>query len=159
MLDYDRLYISKGTDPAKSNSNKECMTCYYWFFNHGFKFQDYVCNVCHDLTMLGLNKSDITIITAKCVCIVYNISKSEAINLFKKSVLENRVYIKKNMSKFSVYSKHFSYVLCFAIDKMVDSMDIYESLNVNMGTVMRNPEMLKFVPDNLQTKENVQAYS
>ena len=63
------------------------------------------------------------------------------------------------MSKFSVYSKHFSYVLCFAIDKMVDSMDIYEFLNVNMGRLMRNPEMLKFVPDNLKTRENVQVYS
>ena len=26
MLYYDRIYISKGTDLAKSNNNKECMT-------------------------------------------------------------------------------------------------------------------------------------
>ena len=30
---------------------------------------------------------------------------------------------------------------------MVDSMDIYMSLNINIGTVMKNPEMLKLVPD------------
>ena len=30
---------------------------------------------------------------------------------------------------------------------MVDSMDIYMSLNINIGTVMQNPEMLKLVPD------------
>ena len=36
------------------------------FFNHGFKFQDSVCNGCHDLTMLCLNLSDIAIITYYC---------------------------------------------------------------------------------------------
>ena len=46
--------------------------------------------------MLSVNISDIDIITIKNVeyrCIIYNISKSEAINLFKNSVLENRGYI------------------------------------------------------------------
>ena len=50
-------------------------------FNHGFKFQDYVCNGCHDLKMLSVNISDIVITTIKNVdycCIIYNISKSEA---------------------------------------------------------------------------------
>ena len=36
---------------------------------------------------------------------------------------------------------------------MVDSMDIYKSLNINFETVMKNPEMLKVVPDNLKTKK------
>ena len=36
---------------------------------------------------------------------------------------------------------------------MFDSMDIYKSLNINIGTVMRKPEMLKFVPDYLKTKK------
>ena len=36
---------------------------------------------------------------------------------------------------------------------MVDSMDIYRSLNISIGTVMKNPEMLKFVPDHLKIKE------
>ena len=35
---------------------------------------------------------------------------------------------------------------------MVDSMDMYKSLKVSIVTVMRNPEMLKFVPDHLKTK-------
>ena len=38
---------------------------------------------------------------------------------------------------------------------MVGSMDICKSLNINPGTVMRNPEMLEFVPDHLKTKTNV----
>ena len=35
---------------------------------------------------------------------------------------------------------------------MVDRMDTYKSLNINIETVMKNPEMLKFVPDLLKTK-------
>ena len=51
MLYYDRIDISKDTDPPKSNNSKECMICRY-FFNHDFKFNDYICSGCHDLTML-----------------------------------------------------------------------------------------------------------
>ena len=38
---------------------------------------------------------------------------------------------------------------------MVDSeysTNIYKFLNISIGPVMRNPEMLKFVPDHLKTK-------
>ena len=87
MLYYDRTDISKEIDIAKSNNNKEYMICHYWFFNHGFKFQDYVCNGCHDLIMLRVNINDIAIITIKnddYRCIIHNISKSETISLFKK---------------------------------------------------------------------------
>ena len=38
---------------------------------------------------------------------------------------------------------------------MVDSADTCKSLNINIGTVMKNPETLKFVPDHLKTKKNV----
>ena len=58
MLYYDRIDISKGIDPTKSNNSKECMIFHFWLFNHGFKLQDYVCNGCHDLSMLCLNISD-----------------------------------------------------------------------------------------------------
>ena len=84
-------YVSKGSDLAKSNSSKECMICHYFFFNHGFHFQDFVCNDCHDVTMGCLHTSDITIITAKNVdyrCVIHSISKSEAINSLKSAVVE-----------------------------------------------------------------------
>ena len=35
------------------------------------------------------------------------------------------------------------------------SMDIYKSLKRCIGTVMRNQEMLKFVPDYLKTDKNL----
>ena len=72
------------------------MVCHYCFFNHGFKFQDSVCNGCHDLMMLCLNISCIAIVIVKDVnyhCIICDISKSEAINLLKNSVCDGRGYI------------------------------------------------------------------
>ena len=70
MLYYNRVDISEGNDLAKSNNNKECMICHYFFFNHGrFKFQDSLCSGCHDLTMLTINISNIAIITVKNVII------------------------------------------------------------------------------------------
>ena len=92
MLYYDRTDISEGIDVAKSNNSKECMVCHYWCFNHGFKFQDSVCN----LTMLCLNISYIAVITIKGVdyrCIIHEISNSEAINSLKGSVLDDHGYI------------------------------------------------------------------
>ena len=32
-------------------------------------------------------------------------------------------------------------------------MDIYKFINISIGTVMKNAEMLKFVPDHLKTKK------
>ena len=32
---------------------------------------------------------------------------------------------------------------------MVNIMDIYKPLNISTGIVMKNPEMLRFVPDHL----------
>ena len=87
MLYYYRIDINEGNNLAKSNNSKESIICHYWLFNYGFEFQNYVYNGCHDLTMLIVNKSDITIIAVKNVA--NNISKSEAINFLKNSVLED----------------------------------------------------------------------
>ena len=57
------------------------MICHYCFFNHGFEFQDSVCNGCYDLIILSGNISDIAIITVKIDSrCIYNISKSETNN-------------------------------------------------------------------------------
>ena len=143
MMHYDRTDVSERVDLTKSNNSKECMICHCWFFNHGFKFQDYVCIGCHDLIMLIVNISDIVNITVKNVdyrCIIYNISKSEAINLLKNSVLENRGYISKNIAlNFSLF-KQFFFLFLFGIQKMFDIPDICKSSNISVGTVIRNPE-------------------
>ena len=56
MLCYNRTDESEVIAPAKSTDSKECMVCHYWFFDPGFKFQGYVCNVCHDLNILLLSQ-------------------------------------------------------------------------------------------------------
>ena len=157
MLFYERIDIGKGIDLAKSNRSEECMIYHYWFFYHRFKFQDSVCNECHDLTILSVNINDITIITDKNVdyrCIIHKISKSETINLLKNSVLENRGYILKNIVlNFSLVKTVFLLLFLFSIYKMVDSMCIHKPININSGTIMKNSEMPKFVPDNFKTRQ------
>ena len=72
------------------------MICHYFHFNNRFKFQDYECNGCHNLTMLSFNISDIATITVKNVdyrCIIHNITRYEAINLLKISVRQSCGYM------------------------------------------------------------------
>ena len=72
------------------------MICHYWFFNLRFKFQNSLCNGCHDLTMLRVDITNIVVITVKGVgyrCIIHDITKSEAINLSKYYVLDDCGYI------------------------------------------------------------------
>ena len=108
--------IKRRIDPTKSNKSRKCMICHYLFFNYGFKFQDYVCNRCHDFTMLEVNIWDIAIITIKNVnyrCIIYNISKSETLNLLK-----NREYILKNIVlNFSLFKTVFFLLFCLVYIK------------------------------------------
>ena len=98
------------------------MIRHYWFFNHGFKFQDSVFNGCYDLTKLSVNISDNTIITVKkndYCCIIHNISKSEAINLLKNFMLEDRgyiyIYIYIYIYCLSFQSTHGSFFVTFLI--------------------------------------------
>ena len=63
--------------------------------DHGIKFQDSICNGCHNLTMLCISINVIAIITVKGVyysCIIQRIRKFEAINLLENSVRECRGY-------------------------------------------------------------------
>ena len=69
-----------------------------WLFNHGFKFQDFVCNGCHGLAILCLNVSNITVRNVDYRCIIHNIT----INLLKNSVLKGSLFIKNAYKKTSV---------------------------------------------------------
>ena len=60
------------------------------------KFQKPVSNVYHNLLMLSLDVSDITTITVKGIdyrCIISGISKSDAIDFLKISVLDDGGFI------------------------------------------------------------------
>ena len=84
-------------------------------FNNGSKFEDSLCNGCHDFTILSVNISDIAIFTIKNTdyrCITYN-SKSEAIKFIKK-LGSGRflIYIKYIILILSLF-KAFFYFFCF----------------------------------------------
>ena len=63
MLYYDKIDLSAVIHFVKSQNNKKCIVCHYWYFNHRFKFQNSICNGCHDMTKLCLNLSYIAIAT------------------------------------------------------------------------------------------------
>ena len=46
--------VSEGIDINKTIASKECELCHYWFFkDNGFKFEEHVCNKCHNLLAMA----------------------------------------------------------------------------------------------------------
>ena len=115
------------------------------FFSHGFKFQDYVCNGCYDLTMLCFNISDITIIAVKNVdhrCIIHNIGtemkNSETLNFFPDHLKT------KKMCKYVV--KKLPYLLRYVPDQ-------YKTQQMGDKTILENNGTLKSVSDCYKNQE------
>ena len=94
MLQCERIDVSEGIDPNKSDESKECMICHYWNFKDiGYKYEPYVCNRCQDLSRVVYDLNDFTILNIKGVdyrCYVFNVSKNNAIKLLDNSVLDNK---------------------------------------------------------------------
>ena len=71
MLQYDRIDVSEGIDINKTSKSKECMLCHYWYFKDiGYKFQPYLCNGCHAVSMAAYELKNIAILNAKKVLII-----------------------------------------------------------------------------------------
>ena len=94
MLQNERIDISEGIDINKPNESKECMICHYWCFKDiGYKFEPYVCNGCHDLSMVVYELDDFMILNIKGVdyrCFVSNMSRNTAIKLLNNSKLDDK---------------------------------------------------------------------
>ena len=94
MLRYQKIDISEGIDINKTNASKECELCHYWFFKDiGFKFEEHVCNKCHDLSNMAYSLKNIAILIAKGVtfkCILMGISKNEGLKRLHNSVTYDR---------------------------------------------------------------------
>ena len=90
MLQYEKIDVSEGIDVNKTSASKECELCHYWFFKViGFKFEEYVCNGCHDLLTKAYSLKNIAILSAKGTtfrCILWSISKNEALKKLNNSV-------------------------------------------------------------------------
>ena len=94
MLQYERIDISEGIDFDRTNNSVEFIICHYWYFKDiGFKYQPYVCNRCHDFSMIVQNLDDFVILKIKGVnyrCYIIGMDKEDAISLLNNSVLENK---------------------------------------------------------------------
>ena len=70
------------------------MLCHYSYFKDvGFKFEPHVCHKCHDVLTTAYELKNIAILNVKGVdsrCILWAISKNEAVNILNNSVLEDR---------------------------------------------------------------------
>ena len=87
MLQYEKIDVSEGIDVNKTSASKECELCHYWFFKDvGFKFEEHVCNRCHDLLMMAHSLKNIAILKAKEATfrfLLMNISKNKAFKNFQ----------------------------------------------------------------------------
>ena len=94
MLQFKKIGISEGIDINKSNKSKEYMTCHYWHFKDiGYKCELYVCNKCHDVSMMAYELENIAILNVKGVyykCVLRNITKNYTINRLNNSKLDDK---------------------------------------------------------------------
>ena len=94
MLRYQKIDVSEGIDVNKTSASKECELCHCWFFKDiGFKFEEHVCNKCHDLLTMAYSLKNIAILSAKGVtfrCILMGISKNEGLKRLNNSVTYDR---------------------------------------------------------------------
>ena len=78
----------------KTNASKECMLCHYSYFKDvRFRFEPHVCNKYHDVLMTAYELKNIAILNVKGVdfrCILWGISKDEAVNRLNNFVLEDK---------------------------------------------------------------------
>ena len=94
MLEYERIDISEGIDVNKTNLSKECDICHYWYFkNIGFKYEPYLCNVCHDLMQKEMSFNNVAVVYVKGSAYRINFwyrSKNDAINIMNGSDLTHK---------------------------------------------------------------------
>ena len=90
MLQHQKNGVSEGIDVNKTSASQKCELCHYWFFKDvGFKFEEHVCNKCHDLLIIAYSLTDIAILSAKLVtfrCILMGINKNESLKILNNSL-------------------------------------------------------------------------
>ena len=90
MLRYQKIDVSEGIDINKTSASKECEFCQYSFFEDiGFKFEEHVCNKCHDILAIAHSLKYIAILSAN-GCILMSISKNKALKRLNNSVSYER---------------------------------------------------------------------
>ena len=84
--------VSEDIDINKASPSTECIICHYWYFLVP-RFQQVVCNRCHDVLMMPIDLNSIFILNIHGVdyhCIITGITKLEAINLLINANLSEK---------------------------------------------------------------------
>ena len=78
----------------KTSASKERELCHYWFSKDvAFKFEEHVCNRCHDLLTVTYSLKNIAILSAKRAtfrCLLMGISRNEVLRKLNISVTYDR---------------------------------------------------------------------
>ena len=94
MLECNRTDVSGGIDVNKTNLSKECDIFQYWYFKDiGFKYEKYLCNVCHDLMQKAMSFNNVAIVYVKENAYrihFWYMSKDDAINIMNGSNLVDK---------------------------------------------------------------------
>ena len=95
MLEYDRIYISKGMKHLENKkckeTSRECNLCkFYYFLDKNFNYGPYLCNGCYDMSLKAASIKNLAIINHNGnhyrVNFVF-ISKNDASNLIQNAVI------------------------------------------------------------------------
>ena len=88
MLRYQKIDVLEGIDVKKTSASKEYELFHYCFFKDiWFKFEEHVCNKCHDLLTVAYSLKKIAILNAKGAtfrCIFMGIKKNEGLKRLNK---------------------------------------------------------------------------
>ena len=70
------------------------MIWHYWYFKGiGYKFEPYVCNGCHDISVMAYGLENIAKLNVKGVdyrCVLWNMTRNDAINKVNNSELDDK---------------------------------------------------------------------
>ena len=95
MLEYDRIDICEGVDVNKTNLSNKCdkIGTNWYFKDIGFKYEKYLCNVCHDLMQKAVSFNNVAIVYVKGSAYRIHflcLSKDDAINIMNGSNLVDK---------------------------------------------------------------------
>ena len=98
MLEYNRIYISKGIEVNKTSASKECDICHYWYFKDiSFKYESYLCNGGHNLMQKATSFNDVAIVIVQGNAYrihFWYMSKDDAVSIMSNSnLLDKKVVL------------------------------------------------------------------
>ena len=92
MLQCEKTDVSEGIDVNKTSASKECVIRHYWHFKDiAYKFEPYVCNKRHDISIMAYELENVAILNVKEVdyrYILLNMTKNNATNGLDNSKLD-----------------------------------------------------------------------